>query len=83
MNIIIQINYIVNGNHSTQNGTFPLRGQKTEIIALNWWKQIKREVSYHAELIKVIVDSERDITQLVMDLENQKWKNAMNDNLPF
>jgi hypothetical protein len=51
-------------------------------VAYDWWKQIKKETSYRAALEKVLADG-HDITQLVKDLEQQEWKNAMNDNLPF
>lgn len=83
MNIIIQIDYKASGNQITQSSSFYSRGRQPEKVALEWWKQIKKEASYHAELIKVIVDSERDITQLVKDLEEKEWKTLMNDHLPF
>jgi hypothetical protein len=82
MNVIIEIHYI-SDSRAVQKGSFPLRGRKPEYVALEFWKQIKTAMSHRAELEKVIVDGDQDITQLVKDLESQEWKNAMNDNLPF
>lgn len=82
MNVTIEIHYKADGR-ALQKGSFPLRGRKAEKIALEFWKQIKKKMSHRAELEKVIVDGDQDITQLVIDLEKQKWKESMNDNLPF
>lgn len=82
MNIVIEIHYI-SDSRGLQKGSFQLRGQKPEQVALKFWKQIKKEMSYRTELEKVIVDGDQDITQLVKDLELQVRKNTMNDNLPF
>jgi hypothetical protein len=82
MNVSIEIHY-KSDSRGLQKGTFQQRGQKPEKIALDFWKQIKKEMLYRAELEKVIVDGDQDITQLVKDLELQAWKNTMNDNLPF
>jgi hypothetical protein len=80
MNIVIRIDYKASGNKAYQGGSFPLRGRKPEQVALDWWKQIKREMSYRAELEKVTANGE-DITELVQDLEDK----ALNHNLdlPF
>jgi hypothetical protein len=84
MNITIRIDYISNENKLYQVGSLPLRNKKPEQIALEWWKQIKKEMSYHAELEKISANG-KDITQLVKDLEENEWKNALDDNLdlPF
>lgn len=66
----------------SQAGTFPLKGRKSEQVALAWWKQLKKQSSYRGVLEKVTADG-HDITQLVKNLEKEEWKNAMNDNLPF
>jgi hypothetical protein len=82
MNVIIEIHYKVD-SRALQKGNFPLRGRKPERIALDFWKQIKKNMFHRAELEKVIVEGDQDITQQVIDLEKEEWKKEMNDNLPF
>jgi hypothetical protein len=83
MNVTIEIHY-KSDSSALQKGSFQLRGKKPEELALNYWKQIKKELSYRAKLEKVIVDGDQDITQLVLDLEKQTMLKIMNeDNLPF
>lgn len=82
MNVVIEIHY-KSGSRTTQSGSFPLRGRKPEQVALDFWKQIKKEMSYSAELEKVIANGDQDITQLVLELEEHEWNKSMNDNLPF
>jgi hypothetical protein len=81
MNVSIKIDYIACSRVS-QSGSFPSRGRKPEKVALEWWKQLKKETSYRAALEKVTADG-NDITQLVKDLEQEEWKISMNDNLQF
>jgi hypothetical protein len=83
MDITIQISYKTNNSHAIQKGSFPLRKRKPEEVALDWWKQIKKEMSYQAVLEKVIVEFGRDITENVKVLEEQEWSSIMNDKLPF
>jgi hypothetical protein len=78
----IEIHY-KSDSRALQKGNFPLRGRKPEQIALEFWKQIMKVNSHRAQLEKVIVDGDKDITQLVKALESLEWKNTMNDNLPF
>ncbi|MEH7484784.1 hypothetical protein V7157_27685 [Neobacillus drentensis] len=68
MNIKIEIHYKADCR-SVQNNSLPLKGRKPEQIALQWWKQIKKEMSHRAELVK--------------ELENEEIKRIMNDDLPF
>ncbi|MEH7484761.1 hypothetical protein V7157_27560 [Neobacillus drentensis] len=82
MNVVIEIHY-KSDSRALQAGTFPLRGRKPEQVALDFWKQIKKEMSYHAELEKILAFGDQDITQLVIDLEKEEWNKSMNDNLPF
>jgi uncharacterized protein (UPF0218 family) len=83
MNVAIEIHYISDGR-GMQKGSFPLRGRKPVKIALEFWQQIKKEMSNRAELEKVIVDGDQDITQLVLELEKQTMLEVMyEDNLPF
>ncbi|SMQ76007.1 hypothetical protein SAMN05444673_2610 [Bacillus sp. OV166] len=82
MNVVIEIHYKAD-SRALQVGTFPLKGRKPEYIALEFWRQIKKQMSHRAELEKIISDGDRDITQLVIDLEKHEWNKSMNDNLPF
>lgn len=69
MYISTEIHYIASGNRSLQKNSFQSRGKKSEYIAYQWWKQIKKEMSYHTELVK--------------DLEKQEWNRHIKDDLPF
>ena len=60
-----------------------MRGKKQEQIALQFWKEIQGEMSYHAKLEQIIVNGDQDITELVLELEKQELNKIMNDNLPF
>ena len=83
MNVTIEIHYIAN-SRLTQSGSFRLRGKQPVQVALDFWKQIKKEMSYHAKLEKVIVDGDKDITDLVQELEKSEWRNVENHwDLPF
>jgi hypothetical protein len=82
MNVSIEIHY-KSDSRALRKGSFLLKGLKPEQIALGFWKQIKKEMSHHAQLEKIIVDGDQDITQLVKDLEQRGWNNSLNDNLPF
>ncbi|WP_284037478.1 hypothetical protein [Neobacillus sp. 114] len=82
MTIHIQINYIASSKLS-QSGTFQLRGRRPEQVALAFWKQIKKDMSYHANLVTVILNGDQDITQMVIELEKQEWDKSLDDNLPF
>ncbi|MBT2722332.1 hypothetical protein [Bacillus sp. ISL-46] len=82
MNVVIEIHY-KSDSRALRTGTFPLRGRNPEKVALDFWKQIKKEMAHRAELEKIIVDGDKDITQLVIDLEKEEWNKSMNDNLPF
>jgi hypothetical protein len=66
----------------SQSGSFPLRGRKPEKVALEWWKHLKKETYYRAQLSTVLADGQ-DITQLVKDLEQEELRKAMQDDLPF
>jgi RNA 3'-terminal phosphate cyclase len=81
MNVSLRIDYIASSRVS-QSGSFPLRGRRPEKVALEWWKELKKETSYRAALEKVTADGE-EITQLVKDLEEEELNNALNDDLPF
>jgi hypothetical protein len=82
MNVTIEIHH-KSDSRALQKGSFQLKGRKPERVALDFWKQIKKAMSHRAELEKVIVNGDQDITQLVKDLEKQEWHKSMNDNLPF
>jgi hypothetical protein len=69
MNVTIEVHYITNDNKVMQRGSFPLRRKKPEEVAYEWFRQIRREMPFGAELEKVIVDGE-DLTELVKELDN-------------
>jgi glycerol-3-phosphate dehydrogenase len=66
--LIIQMFYFSNGDSILQRGEFQLRGRKTEQVAYDWLKQIKREMPYYEGIEKVICDGE-NITDLVKKLD--------------
>lgn len=45
MNVTIEIHYIADSK-IMQGGSFPLRGKQSVQVALDFWKQIKKEMSY-------------------------------------
>jgi hypothetical protein len=73
MNVLIQISFVSNDNEVLRRGSFPLKGKKKELVALGWWKQIKREMPFDCELEKVSCDGE-DITEKVKEIENAPLK---------
>jgi RNA 3'-terminal phosphate cyclase len=83
MSVSIRIDYI-SDSKVTQAASFPLRGRRPERVALDWWKQLKKETSYRAVLQKVTADMV-DITDLVKELEEREYqeKNKAVDDLPF
>ncbi|MFC0026915.1 hypothetical protein ACFOYZ_26535 [Neobacillus cucumis] len=83
MHVTIELHYKASSK-LMQRASLPLRGKRTEFVAYQWWKQIQKEMSYHATLEQVIINGDNDITQLVMDIETQE-RNKINENLdlPF
>jgi hypothetical protein len=53
-------------NTVMRRGEFRLNGKSREEVALNWWKDIKRESYLELELEKILCDGE-DITELVKE----------------
>jgi hypothetical protein len=82
MNVTIEIHYI-SGSKTSQTSSFSLRGRKPAAIALDFWSHIKKEMSYHAQLDKIILNGDQDITEQVRELEKQIWRKRMEDKLPF
>ncbi|MCM2535330.1 hypothetical protein NDK43_27015 [Neobacillus pocheonensis] len=66
--VSLQIFYISNENSVTQRGSFPLRGKTKEVVAYEWFRKIKKEMPFGAELEKVSADGD-DITEKVMEIE--------------
>ncbi|TWE06386.1 hypothetical protein FB550_102408 [Neobacillus bataviensis] len=81
MNVTIEIHYKAD-SRIMQRASFPLRGRKVEVVAFQFWKDIKKELPYNSELEEVLAANE-DITEQVKDLERQELLNIMNDDLPF
>ncbi|OIK17209.1 hypothetical protein BIV60_00535 [Bacillus sp. MUM 116] len=68
MNVSIEFHFISNENKVMRRGEFPLRRKRPEEVAFEFWKQIKREMPFDGELVRVKASGE-DITELVMELE--------------
>ncbi|MDR4948122.1 hypothetical protein [Neobacillus cucumis] len=81
MNITIEIHYIAS-SRLMQKGSFPLRGKKAEQVALQFWKDIKKELPFNAELEQVVAANE-EITKLVKEMEKRELEFTFNDDLPF
>jgi hypothetical protein len=84
MNVVIRIDYVASGNKAYQAGSFPLGGRKVDQVAFDFWKQIKKEMSYRAKIEKITANGE-EITQLGKVLEDNEWlkRNREMDDLPF
>jgi hypothetical protein len=82
MTITIEIHYKA-ASRIMQRASFSVKGRKPEYIALQFWKQIQKDMSYRAILEQVFVNGDNDITQLVKDLEKQEFLKSMEDGLPF
>ena len=68
MNVVIEIHFISNENKVLQRGSFPLRRMKPEQVAFDFWKQIKREMPFGAELDTLLIDGE-DKTEIIKEME--------------
>jgi hypothetical protein len=68
MTVLIVIHYISNDNKIMRRGSYPLKGKAKEVVALEFWKWIKREMPFECEIDKVTVDGE-DITEIVKEME--------------
>lgn len=75
----ISIRIIYKGNaRIMQKGIFPVNSyhfkqdpdQEAARIAHEWWKKIKKEMSYRAKIESVTYNEEIDITALVKKLDN-------------
>lgn len=64
INVTIKLMLVVNGIRIAKGGTFPLRKRKPEQVALDWIKDIKKEMNVE-QILEVIADGE-DITQSVI-----------------
>jgi hypothetical protein len=84
MYVSIQIHYIANSK-LLQESSFPLKGRNPEKVALDFWKQIRKDMSYRAVLEKVILNGEQDITESVKELEKQELRKMYyeSEELPF
>jgi hypothetical protein len=69
MNVLIQISYISRDNNVMRRGSFQLHGDAKEKVAFDWWKKIRREMPFGADLQQVLVNGE-DITDLVKDIDS-------------
>jgi hypothetical protein len=86
VNITIRIIYQGYASKLMQRGDFPMNAKRYEkypdhesaYVAYNWLKKIRKEAHVN-ELIEVIYNDDRDITELVKKLDNAQYQ----DNLPF
>ena len=67
MNVVIEIFYISEETKVYQAGDFPLRRRSKEEVAVDFWRQIKREMPYGAVIAKVLADG-ADVTDRVTAL---------------
>ncbi|MDQ0197939.1 hypothetical protein [Neobacillus ginsengisoli] len=82
--VSIEIHFKTNATRITKRGNFPLKGKNPEEVAYQWWKHISNEMSFFAELEKVTVNSDQDITELVKEIESQVLRNIDDKwTLPF
>ncbi|WP_226085633.1 hypothetical protein [Mesobacillus sp. S13] len=65
--ITLKIKYLSPAGRVEQRGSFTLKGRKPEKVALDWIKQIRKEV-YFEELLEVIVDGKEDLTEKVIEM---------------
>ncbi|MBT2757970.1 hypothetical protein J7E71_19035 [Mesobacillus foraminis] len=68
MNINIMIRYNSPAGIVTQGGSFAQKGRTPEKVAYDWMQEIKRQVNYEG-LIEVLVDGDKNITELVREME--------------
>ncbi|MED3623279.1 MULTISPECIES: hypothetical protein [Neobacillus] len=83
MNVVIEIHYLASGGKVLKSGSFPLQGRKPEQVAFQFWKQIQKEQPFEIQLENVIINGDQDITDLVLELEQQEVNKIMNMDLPF
>jgi hypothetical protein len=69
MNVLITMRYLSPAGPVLQQGEFYLKGRTPEIIAYEWWNQIKKDV-YTEGLVEVKVNGD-DITEKVKALLNE------------
>ena len=84
MNVTIEIHYTVDSKIA-QKGSFPLREKNADQVALDFWKQIQKEMSNRAILDNAIVNGDEDVTEFVKELEKTEGRkiNQNCKNLPF
>ncbi|PFP30103.1 hypothetical protein COJ96_07895 [Bacillus sp. AFS073361] len=72
--ITIEIHYTA-ASRLVQGGSFPLRGRRPEQVALAFWKEIRKQMSQHAQLEQILVNGDQDITELVAEMEREELRN--------
>lgn len=70
--VVIKIHYTGPAGRVERAGSFSLRGQRPEEIALDWWeKDVGR--GYERKLDKVILNNVEDITEKVLEEQKRRW----------
>lgn len=76
--VFIVIHYTGPAGRVERSGSFPLRGQRPEEVAWNWWdKDVSRGVE--KKLDKITADTV-DITEKVLEVRKERWNQLR---LPF
>lgn len=69
--VFLRIHYTSPSGRSERKGNFPLRGQRPEEVALDWWeKDVSRGVE--KKLDKILADGV-DITEKVLEEQKARW----------
>ncbi|WP_226087491.1 hypothetical protein [Mesobacillus sp. S13] len=71
MNVTIKLMLSVNGIRIAKGGTFPLRRRQPEQVALDWIKEIKKEMNVE-DVLEVFADGE-DITEKFDRYQKTNW----------
>lgn len=76
--VFIVIHFTSPAGRSERAGSFPLRGQRPEEVAWDWWdKDVSRGVE--KKLDKITADTV-DITEKVLEVRKERW---YQNGLPF
>jgi hypothetical protein len=83
MKVTIDIHFSTSAGKALKSGSFPLSGRKPEQVAYEFFKWIQKKQPNEIQLEEVIIDGNKDITDLVKELEQQALNNTMDLDLPF
>ncbi|MCQ6282272.1 hypothetical protein [Bacillus sp. EB600] len=79
----IEVHYIAK-SRLAQKGSFFVKWQTIWASGFRFLEADSKRNVYHAKLEKVILDGDKDITELVKELEKSVWRKIEDNwNLPF